>query len=180
MSMPKYSFSRQDVLTPQEVQGMIEAASPELQGLLAFLYLWGARIGEALSMSAEDFTHHRKVLKARIKTEKLRQEGPILGTYRNVPIALSAPFTPYLLGFIDGKQGRLWRMNRVTYWRRIKKLNPLCTAHIFRHTRATRLAEETNDPLALQAFFGWADLRMAMKYIHASGTLSARLAYKVH
>lgn len=177
--MGKYSFSREDVLSVPEVQGMIDHAGPEYRALIAFLYLWGARIGEALDMTTEDFTKSDTEIKARILTEKLRSKGPIREQHRTVPIALSSPFTPYLLEYLSSSAGRLWPFSRVTAWRKIKRLNPNCSPHVFRHTRATKLAMETNSPYALASFFGWSDLRQAMKYIHASGSLAASLADKV-
>lgn len=177
--MPKYSFSRQDILTMQEVESMIKEASPELQALIAFLYLWGARIGEALSLTAEDFTKSPRRLKARILTEKVRVEGPIREQHRSVAVDLSSPFTPYLLEYVSSHHGKLWGFSRVTAWRKLKRLNPQCSPHIFRHTRATKLASRTNNPYALMAFFGWSDLRPAMRYIHASGTLALSLSSKI-
>jgi integrase len=40
--------------------------------------------------------------------------------------------------------------------------------HGLRHTAATRIAAAGVDPFALAYIFGWSDIRMAMRYTHAT------------
>jgi len=58
--------------------------------------------------------------------------------------------------------------------------------HDPRHTAATRMADKGVDPFTLAYIFGWSDIRMAMRYTHATNatmreavrtldTLSSRL-----
>jgi integrase len=40
--------------------------------------------------------------------------------------------------------------------------------HDLRHTAATRMADKGVDPFMLSYIFGWSDIRMAMRYTHAT------------
>ena len=40
--------------------------------------------------------------------------------------------------------------------------------HDLRHTAATRMADRGVDPFTLAYIFGWSDIRMAMRYTHAT------------
>ena len=40
--------------------------------------------------------------------------------------------------------------------------------HDLRHTAATRIAAAGVDPFTLAYIFGWSDIRMAMRYTHAT------------
>src|ERR1700687_3938626 len=78
--MPKYSFQRKDPMTPEEVKGMMDATdSMPMISLMAFLYLYGTRIGEPLKLQKADFKVWLKSLTVNIQVEKKRQtKSPIL------------------------------------------------------------------------------------------------------
>lgn len=40
--------------------------------------------------------------------------------------------------------------------------------HDLRHTAASRMADRGVDPFTLAYIFGWSDIRMAMRYTHAT------------
>ena len=46
--------------------------------------------------------------------------------------------------------------------------------HDLRHTAATRMAEGGADAFTLSAIFGWSDIRMALRYTHATDDAKRR------
>jgi integrase len=182
--MPRYSFQRKEPMTPEEVKGMIEATdSPALKSLMAFLYLYGARIGEALRLQKSDFRILRTSVTVNIQVEKKKQTtAPILWKH---PLTVKVrPENDYFvqailaqLGMVS--QGYIWRMSRKTAWRKIHRLNPMCSPHIFRHTRNRRLVDKGADALALMDWNGWSDTRPAANYLGLSGNTALRFSGKI-
>ena len=162
---------------------MIEATdSLPLRSLMAFLYLYGVRIGEALRMTKPDFKILKRGLTATIHIEKKRQTGPILN--RHPLTVYSSPTNLYFmeviltqLGMVS--EGKIWHMNRRTVWRKIHRLNPQCSPHIFRHTRNRRLVDKGADALVLMDWNGWSDTRPAANYLGLSGNTAKRFSSKI-
>jgi integrase len=46
--------------------------------------------------------------------------------------------------------------------------------HDLRHTAATRMADSGADAFTLAAIFGWSDVRMALRYTHATDEAKRR------
>lgn len=178
--MPRYKFQRQDILTKDEVAKMIEQAeTPGLKALIAFLYLFGCRVSEALNVTKDDVKIYDKTMTVRLLTLKRKEHGAVVPSRKDTA-KLTSPFVEVFLAHLGMvSEGKIWRMSRVTAWRKIKKLNPQCSPHIFRHTRATKFAEVTENAFVMQDWFGWADLNTALKYIHLSGRGAAKLADKI-
>jgi integrase len=178
-SLGKYGYKR-DVLTQDEVRKAIEEAENlALKALIAFLYLYGTRISEALGMEKKDFDVFARSVRARITLLKKRQSGSPLIAMHRVSVGTNAPFIAYLVEYLNlVQEGKLWRFSRMTAWRKIHRLLSV-SPHFFRHTRATRLAEKTDNPFVLVDWFGWANANPATKYIQMSGRLAARLSDKV-
>jgi integrase len=174
-------------LSFEEVKDMVERAKPEIKELIAFLYLTGCRISEAL----------------RVKVEDVWLEGddracfriPILKTGKGgkhvIKVSRNAPFLSLIL-----EKWRHKKVNnqiteplfffssnlnsaRVMAWRKIKKLNPRVYPHLFRHTRLTRLAEKGATASQLQAWAGWESIKMADIYVRRTARMIEDLADKV-
>lgn len=182
--MPKYSFQRQAPLSPEEVRAMIEGSdSVVFKALLAFLYLYGCRIGEALKVKKSDFKLLKQRLRVEIEVEKKRNTGPIL--FKHPLEVKELPTNVFFLEKIMAhivtlpQDARVFKMNRKTAWRKIHRLNPQCSAHIFRHTRLRRLADRGADALVLMDVAGWADTRPAGNYLGLSGNLARRFSGKI-
>lgn len=163
---------------------MVEAA-PELpmKSLMCFLYLYGTRIGEALKLQKKDFKIWAKSLTVEIEVEKKKAStAPIL--WRHPLTVRSLPSNAYYmqvlltqLGMVS--QGKIWSMNRRTAWRKIHRLNPQCSPHIFRHTRNRRLSERGADALDLMDWNGWADARPASNYLGLTGNRARKFSGKI-
>ena len=178
--MPKYSYKR-DPLTPEEVGTMVSGAdTPTFRALIVVLWLFGMRIGEALRLEKKDFTIHRRSLTLHIALEKKRKEGSPLIASHNIKLDDNAPFSPILYEYVQAApEGKLFPLSRWTARRKVKRLLNDCSPHFFRHSRASRLAAETDNVLELVDWFGWADPRPAMRYIQMSGRFASRLSGKV-
>ena len=176
--MPKYSY-RRDPLTPQEVGHIIEEMdTPGMKALVAFLYLYGTRISEALKLERKDFVILKKGLKVNIHQEKKRTGSPLLYSHQ-LTVRGPSPYVHYIvdhLGMVS--EGKIWPISRTTAWRKIHRVIPI-SPHFFRHTRASRLAEQTDNPFVLVDWFGWANANPAARYIQMSGRLASRLSDKV-
>ena len=178
--MPRYSYKR-DPLTPEEIGTMVSGAdTPTFRALIIVLWLYGMRIGEALALQKKDFTFHKRSMTLHIALEKKREDGSPLIAAHNVKLSDNAPYYAILSEYIlAAPEGRLFPMSRTTAWRHVKKLLNECSPHFFRHSRASRLAAETDNILELVDWFGWADPRPAMRYIQMSGRFASRLSEKV-
>lgn len=163
---------------------MIEACDTmPLRALIAFLYLYGCRIGECLRLQKTDFVIHKRDIRANIEVEKKRATtAPILWKHP-LEVRLSPAndfFYQTLLGHLNQiKEGKVWRFSRMTAWRKIHRLNPQCSPHIFRHTRNRRLVDKGADSLALMDWNGWSDPRPAANYLGLSGNTARKFSGKI-
>lgn len=181
--MPKYSFQRVDPLSQEEVKAMMNQSEDDMKSLIAFLYLYGTRIGEALALRKVDFKVWPRSLTVNILVEKKKAStAPILWKHP-LTVKINDGNRFYLeailarLGMVS--EGKIWSMNRRTAWRKIHRINPQCAPHIFRHTRMRRLVEKGADSLALQDWAGWADSRPASNYLGLSGNTAKRFSGKI-
>ena len=171
-------------MTPEEVRVMIEEASTQgMKALIAFLYLYGTRISEALKLEKKDFTILVKTLRVSIEVEKKKQATAPIAWKHPLEIKTTdgnAFFVGILrdhLGMVS--EGKIWKVSRWTAARKIKKLNAQCSPHIFRHTRNRRLAEKGADAIVLMDWNGWADTRPASNYLGLSGKSAKRFSGKI-
>ena len=185
--MPKYSFTRRDVLGRAEVGDMIERAEwPWLEALIAMLYIFGCRVTEALRMYRKDMWVEKGRLVARIPVLKIRrQAGAFPDRVHLLRISLKTPFMDVLRSYLNSIDdpdrfiwpiGGTWASARVKAWQEIRRLNPKCSPHIFRHTRLTKLALKGATALDLMDWAGWTDPRPAQKYLHLGGKLAEKFA----
>jgi len=180
--MPKYKYRREDYLSPAEVRGMIERARTlRDKALVAFLYIFGTRITEALKLRRERFWKEGNYLVVDVGILKRRKEAGPLKPRHILYARLDTPFMEYLLKHLETvREGeRVFPMSRFKAWRIIKELNPNCSPHFFRHTRLWRLARAGATEAELMEWAGWSDTRPAGRYIRATGRLARRLADRI-
>jgi integrase len=183
--MPEYKFKRTEISTEQEIRGMINQTRYEwLKPLIAFLYLFGCRITEALQTNRKDVWMDNEYLVAQIGVLKRRnQDGPYLSMPHLIHVSVNAPFVKDILlpyfGSIEDREARLFRKCRQLAWLRLKELNRQISPHVFRHDRLMKLALKGASEAELMDWAGWTDSRPAGNYIRATGRLAAKLADKV-
>ena len=179
--MGKYSFTdralRKEPMSQEEALKTInEAGNLPLQALFSVLWVWGPRINEAIRLEKRDFTLLSHELKVRMPLSKKRKEG----AYHFLKANLATPGIGLLLRYLqEVPEGKLFPFSIRTAQRKLHRLNPNTSTHWFRHTRATRLAERTDDILAMVDWFGWSDARPAFVYVQMTGKQAARLSDKV-
>jgi len=173
--MPKLRFKR-DRVTLEEANEMIEKADSRMKrALVAFLYLTGCRISEALDVERKDLREEGNILYIRIPV--LKRE---LGYDHVLPIGKESPFIKYLYAHAKHvKEGRLFPINRFKAWRILHNLNPDVWPHSFRHNRTNVIIGEGGTPLQLQIWMGWKLLGTADEYVKKSPHLIIDLAHKV-
>ncbi|MCD6360244.1 MAG: tyrosine-type recombinase/integrase [Armatimonadetes bacterium] len=167
---------------------MIENADRAwLKALIAFLYLFGVRITEALMLRRGDFSISGGKLVVRLRLLKKRKKSGPFADFHILRVSLEAPFIQHILYYLRGMEPdqRVWPLAenknyaRWKAWNEIKRLNRKCTPHIFRHSRLTKLALKGADAPVLMDWAGWSDPRPAGRYLHMSGSLAEKFADKV-
>jgi len=183
--MPRYKFVREEITTIEELQDMIDKTRYEwLKSLLAFLYLFGCRVSEALQLRRRNLWIESPDLAARIGVLKRRErsKGPYQTVDHILRVNLKAPFiSDYLLPYLEKlrPEQKVWSVSRQLVWLRMKEVNQQCSPHVFRHDRLMKLAQKGATEAELMDWAGWSDPRPAGDYIRATGRLAARLADKV-
>lgn len=194
--MPKYNYDRYRILEPTDMSGYLRELpqNPEMSSHLAFLYLYGARRGEPLTMTLDNFWEDQTHLWCKVPTLKTKGQP-----WRNLKLPKTAPFMTYLRQYLGGL--RTWMKHRVPedlqdlaikterympwphsygwYYSKMKELDQDISAYAFRHTRAFRMAEAGATVMELVDWFGWSSPKPAMWYISASGVLAQGLADRI-
>jgi len=166
-----------DLLTREDVQSLIEACSSARgRAFISMLYESGARIGEILNIELKDmeFDSNGVLVEINGKTGKRRIRLVESAGYLRkwvTEIRQKHPKAVYLWfgedEFLPSKYAATTKFLRKTAKLAgiRKKVNP----HIFRHSRASELAQKLREP-QLRAFMGWgASSDMPEVYIHLSG-----------
>jgi len=190
--MGKYKFSRDELTIPlEEIKRTIKAQSrPWMRSLIGFLYIYGARISEALKVRVKDveFDREKKLVGVYIQVA-LKGEKKTVGPFTSDPHVVWAPLdTTFMPLFLDrvkvkSKGGmpktRLWPYTRQAAWYHINKVNPRLSPHTFRHSRLQHLADQGLSIYDLRDFAGWTDTRQAETYVKRSKERLKSIAPKI-
>lgn len=166
VQLSRREAEKRSALTPEAQAAFLAAAHGCAQELLfRFLLATGLRIGEALALTPEDVDAERKTVRVNKDIVFLRGGQKIVQTpkskaaFRTVPVpadicaALAAIHTPRI--FDVG-----YNAVRLAFRRASKACGVTVTAHILRHTYATRLEEAGIPPKVKQYLMGHASLDM--------------------
>ncbi len=178
-----YSPKPKTVLEKKEVEDMIAQAmqgddykSLELASLISFLWVSGARISEALAVKRDNIKLDTNYLYVTITPLKhwIKTKDGVKNT--GFPISLPLPrrksiFTKFIIqqAKLTPIGQKLWDMDRTSAWRKITALNPKIYLHTFRHTRATRFADQGITEEKMKKWMGWSKgSPMASRYVNYS------------
>jgi len=180
-----------DAITFQQVVDVCHSyRAPEDRALATFLYLFGARVGEALRSLAGDLRLEelkgKQYLIINLSAEKKKQTST-----RTVPISLEGPdkelarelmeyaaqATPEQKLFTLSRQRAYNHLSEQKVEVRVQKVDGSWEIkpdfkihpHYFRHCRATHLMtirEPRFDQIRLMKFFGWKSSEMVLRYGH--------------
>lgn len=187
---PKASKEFPDVLSIEEVQALLEAASVgegtdpislRDRALLEFMYASGARVSEAVGTDIDDIDleHHLSRLTGKGSKQRLVPIGSYavdaLSRYLNVgrgPLMRKAKGPQNLSAIFLNKRGK--RLSRQSVWEILqvcaqragitKKIHP----HSLRHSYATHLIQGGADVRTVQELLGHASVTTTQIYTHIS------------
>jgi len=166
--VPRYSFTRDDIVYPDEFDAFI-AKLPNLmfKAIACLLYLTGCRISEALALRWENIgvSQDPAGLLMSIPTLKKRAKGPVRPR-REIVISGSSKYFPLLLDYLKvAPRSRIFPMNRQAVNDAFKATGFPITPHILRHSRLTLMARQGADIASLLSLHG-GEGRALMKYTH--------------
>ncbi len=173
IKFPKNNLRREDILTVDDVNKMIEATeSPMYKALIAFLFESGARINEALKVKVEDIQETDKgmiISVPQTKTGIDRRRGLYVyssGYIRN-HITYKGLGRADLLFSIKRPQAHTM-LNKIAKKAGIDK--PM-SPHKFRHAQATDMVIRGYQESIIRKKLGWTDdSRMLSRYEHIVDT----------
>lgn len=169
--------------TKQELITKIgQIQNPKHKALFAFMYLVGGRIEEIVGYPAKEYD---PIMKHQIEEQTTKDNKQLIlirnvrtlktgktNDFRNIPVSVEREkefiemITPHLIPISDNSP--VFNYNRTYVWQLAKRyFGKEWFPHWFRHTRATRLAEDYNfTSNDLVQFFGWKDIRRTVTYVH--------------
>ena len=170
----------EELLTPQDVEKLINAADhPRDKALVSVLYESGCRIGEILTLRIKHISfdeYGAKIVvngKTGMRRIRIISSVPHLATWiENHPLR-DKPDAPVWVGIgTRNKNGAVQYKNVRTLIAKLaekagikKRVNP----HMFRHSRATHLANHLTEA-QMNQYFGWVQgSDMPSTYVHLSG-----------
>jgi integrase len=163
-------------LSEEELTDIIESGeNPEAKAFLALLALSGARRGELLMLKRKDLwvDDNSKFLWVRFHTLKDRA-NKVVAVERHNYFLISNPKTQFIIDYarsVEDKERRLFEFGNWKAREIVKHGCPTAWLHLFRHTRATRLAEKGATEQQLCTWFGWVHADTASIYVNRSPTM---------
>lgn len=171
----------EDLLTEDEVLRMTEAAiNPRDKTLILVLYETGCRIGELLSLQMKNvnFDQYGAVLRVSGKTGDRRvriiSSAPVLASWLNAHPQAKNPDAWLWFQYKNNKKTDKC-LRHGTVYATLKKIakragiQKKIYPHLFRHSRATALANKLTEA-QMKEHFGWVQgSEMAATYVHLSG-----------
>jgi len=169
IKFPKTSLRRDDILTIEDINGMIEAtSSPMYKALIAFLFESGGRINEVLPVKLDDVKETDKGMIIRIHATKTGDE------YRSILCVFSAQYIRNLINYGGLTKGNLLfpihrpaahvMLNKIAGKAGIDK--PM-SPHKFRHAQACDMLQRGYQDQITKKKLGWKDdSKMLVRYSH--------------
>ena len=182
----------EDLLTEDEVLRMTEAAiNPRDKTLILVLYETGCRIGELLSLQMKNvnFDQYGAVLRVSGKTGDRRvriiSSAPVLASWLNAHPRAKDPEAWLWFQYKNNKKTDKC-LRHGTVYATLKKIakragiQKKIYPHLFRHSRATALANKLTEA-QMKEHFGWVQgSEMAATYVHLSGRDVDNAFLKMH
>lgn len=181
----------EELLTEDEVKLMADVArTPRDKALILVLYESGCRIGELLSIKIRNvrFDEYGAVLTVTGKTGMRRvriiASAPALATWLDNHPFKGKPDSPLWVSIGTRNRDGLLKYRAVSeVLKKVAKeagINKRVYPHLFRHSRATKLANYLTEA-QLKQHFGWVQSSdMASIYVHLSGRDVDKALLKLH
>jgi integrase/recombinase XerD len=177
LPIPKVPLKLPTVLTQEEVQRMIEAASHLMhRTILMTLYSTGMRRGELCRLKVSDVDSERKVIHIRVGKGSKDRDVPLsttlLETLREYWRWMK-PKTWLFPGYVRGWRSDVPMTDKVV-WHACRQaaqragITKRVSPHTLRHTYATHLLEAGADLRTIQYLLGHAEIKHTIIYLHLS------------
>lgn len=194
--MPRYGYERTDVIRPVELGEILDRAEsiemlgiPGLgwQALISIMWLFGKRVSEIISLRTQDVRSDGEYLYILFTVLKKRSfTDPGLRMPFQKRITLENPYTEYILNWLDRvkeqtflfprRQTKMGHIYRQYAHLVLKEISPDISAHLFRHSLATQMAEDGATAYELVSWFDWDRTDTALEYVRRGGAMTERLS----
>ncbi len=165
-SLPKYKKKYRKLpktLSEYQVGTILDNISKDYRDLIQLLVETGARISEALNIKYEDIDHDNNTIKVTGKGDKQRLLRP------SPELINSLLSNDQYTGYVFNSDYREGPITRQTISNHIKKVIPHVSPHMFRHTFATTVYNETEgDLLATKELLGHENIETTSIYAKIS------------
>jgi len=143
-----------------------------VKACMVLLWAYGIRIGELRRLRKEDLT----LSDGYLIIESIPLKNPS-DPFRDLPLKTNTPHLTILIKYwlMLPAGSKILPHSENTLRRRLKKIDPELSPHVFRHWRGTRLGFATENPYKIMGWMGHSDIRTAVKYQHMSGALADKL-----
>lgn len=159
VSAHKYALTRED-----QAALCLAVKGLSIETLFLFLLSTGLRVGEALALTSSDFDFEKGTVNVSknvvfIKGKRIVQNSPKTSAgFRTVPVPAN------VLDLVRGKSGEIFPMTynavRLTFRRLQEETGIKISAHVLRHTYATRLEEAGISPKVKMYLLGHSSIEM--------------------
>ena len=194
--MPRYGYQRQDVIRPVELGEILDRAGsieklgiPGLgwQALISIMWLFGKRVSEIINLRTQDVRVDGEYLYILFTVLKKRSfTDPGLRMPFQKRITLENPYTEFIVEWMERvedqeflfprsetKMGHIYRQYAHLV---LKEIRPDISAHLFRHSLATQMAEDGATAYELVNWFDWDRTDTALEYVKRGGAMTERLS----
>lgn len=172
VKFPKISLKASDILTPDDVDKLIEAATlPRDKALIAALFESGARVSELIAIKVKDLQETPQGMKVLIPGTKTGEE------YRPCLLLNSAQYIRNHVIYPPLKaEDKVFDFTSVTAQRIVKDaakkagMTKKVSPHKFRHAQATFMTRKGYQESIIRAKLGWTgESKMVARYTHLDG-----------
>ena len=169
-----------ELLTPEEVHKMVDAARhPRDKAFVSLLYESGCRVGELASVQIKNVAideHGAKLLvdgKTGQRVVRVITSTPYLVTWLQMHPSRDDPEAPVWVNVGTYSKHAVMQYNAIsTMLRKLASsagIRKQCNPHMFRHARASYLADHLTE-FQMNQYFGWVQgSEMASTYVHMDG-----------
>jgi site-specific recombinase XerD len=172
VKMPKKKLRPSEILTPDEINMLIEIATDNRwKALIALLFESGARISELLNIRVSDILETKEGMVIHIPSTKTGED------YRPCLCVMSGQYIRNHLLYPPLKStDKLFNVSKVLVWLRLKEfanaagIEKPISAHPVRHAQATYMVRKGYNETIIRAKLGWTeDSKMIARYVSIDG-----------
>ena len=196
--MPRYRYERQDVIRAVELGEILDRSEnvtkfgiPGIgwKALISIMWLFGKRVSEIVPLRTKDVRINEgllfilfTVLKKESSTDpglrrpfqkRITRENPYTVAIIEWWRKMGEDGETFLFPRAQTKMGHIYRQYAHLV---LKEISPQISAHLFRHSLATQMAENGATAYELVNWFDWDRTDTALEYVRRSGAMTQKLS----